>query len=316
MRLVVFTPNGYPKSIKKLGCIVDNNVIDLTLGYGMLLDRTDPTVNPLRIANAYIPADIGSFLEGRGSSMDAAKRTMDFVLSLDEGQRQALEFAGERVVWDRGSVRLRTPAAKCGRLFCMGGTQRSHLILSGVDPNPDEPRIFEKPRSGVIGPNETIMLPKSRPDKIMGGTELCVVIGKSGKYISESESYEHVAGYTVFNDITSGDYSIDGSIKNKKHDCFSPIGPWILTTDELESPEAVTLVDRINGKEKQRLSNSTMLFSVKWIISFLSSITELQPGDMIATGSGGNPGYLRDGDVVEAVIEEIGVLGNPVKKEV
>ncbi|MGQ9759288.1 MAG: fumarylacetoacetate hydrolase family protein [Candidatus Methanomethylicaceae archaeon] len=211
-------------------------------------------------------------------------------------------------------VKLRAPLLRPPAVFCLGFNYRSHApeLNRSV---PEAPIVFLKPSASVIGPEEEIILPRvsSRVDYEV---ELTIVMGKGGRYIKRSEAYERIFGYTVLNDITARDiqqrdFSLSRPwLRSKGFDTFAPIGPIIVTHDEIGDPMALDLELRINGEIKQKSNTKEMIFEVPTIVEYISSFTTLEPGSIIATGTPEKIGQLRDGDNVEAYIEKIGILKN------
>ncbi len=187
---------------------------------------------------------------------------------------------------------------------------------------PQQPVIFSKPPTTVIGTNESIILNPKLTQQLDWEVELAVVIGKKGKYVSKIDAMEHVFGYTIINDISARDCRRAGQwIVSKGQDTFAPMGPFLVTKDEIKDPHNLNLSLTLNGVEKQNSNTQFMLFNINALIEDLSTVFTLEPGDIIATGTpagvgaGRNPQeFMKDGDVVEATVEGIGTLSNTVKE--
>ena len=201
-----------------------------------------------------------------------------------------------------------------GKIICIGLNYSDHAEETGQKV-PPEPIIFAKATSSVIGPNDDVEIPK-KSVKSDWEVELGVIIGKEAKYISESESQSHIAGYCVINDLSEREFQIEHSgqwIKGKSCDTFGPIGPYLVTTDEITDPQNLKMWLEVNGKKMQDGSTSTMDYGVDFLISYLSQFMSLQPGDIISTGTppgvgmGMNPQvFLKAGDVMKLGIEGLG----------
>ncbi|HEY0047578.1 MAG TPA: fumarylacetoacetate hydrolase family protein [Flavobacterium sp.] len=186
---------------------------------------------------------------------------------------------------------------------------------------PQQPVIFSKPPTTVIGTGENIILNQKLTQQLDWEVELAVVIGKKGKYVAKEDALDHVFGYTVINDISARDCRRAGQwIVSKGQDTFAPLGPVLVTKDEIEDPHNLNLSLTVNGVEKQNSNTKFMLFNINDLIVDLSTVFTLEPGDIIATGTpsgvgaGRNPQeWLKDGDVIEATVESIGTLINTVK---
>ncbi len=186
---------------------------------------------------------------------------------------------------------------------------------------PQQPVIFSKPPTAVVGTEEEIILNQKLTQQLDWEVELAVVIGKKGKYIAKENALDHVFGYTVINDISARDCRRAGQwIVSKGQDTFAPMGPYLITRDEIADPYNLDLSLTVNGIEKQNSNTRFMLFDINALIEDLSTVFTLEPGDIIATGTpsgvgaGRNPQeWLQDGDVIEATVQSIGTLRNVVK---
>ena len=205
---------------------------------------------------------------------------------------------------------------KVGKFICIGLNYSDHAEESGLDV-PPEPVIFAKATSAICGPNDTVELPRGSKATDWE-VELGVVIGKQAKYINEAESLDHIAGYCVINDISERDFQNKRAgqwTKGKSADTFGPIGPWLVTRDEVPDPQNLRMYLDVNGKRRQDGNTNTMVFGVAHLVSYLSQFMSLQPGDIISTGTPPGVGmgtkpepvYLTVGDKMELGIEGLGV---------
>ena len=213
-----------------------------------------------------------------------------------------------------GSARLGPCVGNVGKFLCIGLNYADHAAESGMA-LPEEPVIFFKATSAIMGPNDDVEIPRHSV-KTDWEVELGVVIGKAAKYIPESEALDHVAGYCVINDLSERDFQLHRSgqwVKGKSADTFGPIGPWMVTRDEVPDPQNLAMYLEVNGHRYQDGSTKTMHFDVATIVSHLSQFMSLQPGDVISTGTPPGVGmgqkpetYLKPGDVIELEIEGLG----------
>ncbi len=213
-----------------------------------------------------------------------------------------------------GSARLGPCVGNVGKFVCIGLNYADHAAESGMA-LPEEPVIFFKATSAIMGPNDDVEIPRHSV-KTDWEIELGVVIGKAAKYIPESEALNHVAGYCVINDLSERDFQLHRSgqwVKGKSADTFGPIGPWMVTRDEVPDPQNLAMYLEVNGHRYQDGSTKTMHFDVATIVSHLSQFMSLQPGDVISTGTPPGVGmgqkpetYLKPGDVIELEIEGLG----------
>ena len=183
---------------------------------------------------------------------------------------------------------------------------------------PEEPIIFEKAGSSVIGPGETVRIPRDM-GRMDHEVELAVVIGTTATEVKKRNAWKHVAGYTICNDVSARDLQTKDLEKkhpwfrSKSFDTFTPLGPWIVTADEFPPPVRLPLECRVNGKLRQKANTEELVFGIPEIIEFVSRLITLEPGDVISTGTPGGIGPITNGDLVECSIEGIGVLSNPVR---
>ena len=213
-----------------------------------------------------------------------------------------------------GSARLGPCVGNIGKFVCIGLNYADHAAESGMA-LPEEPVIFFKATSAITGPNDDVEIPRHSV-KTDWEVELGVVIGKAAKYISKKEALDHVAGYCVINDLSERDFQLHRSgqwVKGKSADTFGPIGPWMVTRDEVPDPQNLAMYLEVNGHRYQDGSTKTMHFEVATIVSHLSQFMSLQPGDVISTGTPPGVGmgqkpetYLKPGDVIELEIEGLG----------
>jgi len=199
-----------------------------------------------------------------------------------------------------------------GKIICVGRNYIAHAKEHNSEV-PDIPLLFLKPPSAVIGPGETILLPP-QSEQVEHEAELVVVIGKRGRWIQTENALEYVAGYTIGNDVTARDLQRrDGQwTRSKGFDTFCSIGPWLET--EFDPADAM-ITCHVNGEMRQMASTRDMVFGVRQIVAFASTIMTLLPGDLIMTGTPSGVGPLTSGDVVEVAIEGLGKLSNPVAAE-
>jgi len=203
---------------------------------------------------------------------------------------------------------------RVGKFICIGLNYSDHAAEAGMKV-PNEPVIFMKATSAICGPNDDIVIPR-------GGTktdwevELGVVIGTPAKYVSEADAMLHVAGYCVINDLSERVFQLEGTgqwVKGKSADTFGPIGPWLVTADEIPDPQNLKMWLEVDGRRYQNGSTRTMIFGVRQLVSYLSRFMSLQPGDIISTGTPPGVGmgqrppvYLRVGNRMRLGIEELG----------
>ena len=214
-----------------------------------------------------------------------------------------------------GRPRIGACVGGIGKFICIGLNYADHAAETGAA-IPDEPVVFSKWTSAVVGPNDNVIIPRGS-QKTDWEVELGVVIGKGGRYIDEADAVRHVAGYCVINDVSEREYQIERGgtwDKGKGCDTFGPTGPWLVTADEIPDPHALNLWLEVDGRRYQDGNTRTMIFRVPYIVSYLSRFMSLQPGDVISTGTPPGVGlgqkpqpvYLRAGQTMRLGIEGLG----------
>ena len=214
-----------------------------------------------------------------------------------------------------GNPRLGACVGKVGKFICIGLNYADHAAESGLDV-PPEPVIFMKCTSAICGPNDDVEIPRTS-EKTDWEVELGVVIGKHTKYVAEKDAMDHVAGYCVINDISERAFQAERAgqwTKGKSHDTFGPIGPWLVTKDEVADPQSLKMWLEVDGHRYQDGSTKTMVYKVPHLVSYLSQFMSLQPGDIISTGTPPGVGlgikptpiYLKAGQTMRLGIEGLG----------
>ncbi|MFB2549941.1 fumarylacetoacetate hydrolase family protein [Ensifer soli] len=210
--------------------------------------------------------------------------------------------------------RIGACVAGTGKFICIGLNYSDHAAESGMAV-PPEPVIFMKATSAIVGPNDDVLIPRGS-EKTDWEVELGVVIGKTAKYVTEAEALDHVAGYCVSHDVSERAFQIERAgqwTKGKSCDTFGPIGPWLVTKDEVADPQNLKMWLTVNGETVQDGTTRTMVYGVAFLVSYLSQFMSLHPGDVISTGTPPGvgmgfkpPRYLKPGDVVELGIDGLG----------
>ncbi|MFX1565725.1 MAG: fumarylacetoacetate hydrolase family protein [Promethearchaeota archaeon] len=220
-------------------------------------------------------------------------------------------------------MNLLAPLPRPTKIIAIGLNYKDHVKETGRE-MPKAPVLFSKPPTATIGPGATIILP-NQAKHVDYEVELGVVIGRGGRNINPDTALDHVGGYTIVNDISARDFQYRDSqwFRGKSFDTFAPMGPVLTLPDQVPDPQNLRLQLRLNGKTRQDSSTSQMVFSVAELIADISQVLTLEPGDVIATGTPAGVGfvakpkpvYLQSGDIVEAEIEGIGILRNPVARD-
>jgi len=216
---------------------------------------------------------------------------------------------------------LLPPVMRPGKILCVGLNYRDHAQETG-QPIPGEPLIFNKLTTSLLGHGEVIVVPEAS-QKIDFEAELVIVIGKRGRHIAADSAYQYIAGYCCGNDISARDWQKEKPggqwLLGKSFDTFAPLGPWVVSAEEIEDPGDLDIVCRVNGKTMQNSSTRNLIFPIPQLIAYISRVCTLEPGDLLFTGTPAGVGvarspavFLQPGDRVEVEIERIGVLSNGV----
>ncbi|MDT0685416.1 fumarylacetoacetate hydrolase family protein [Autumnicola psychrophila] len=218
-------------------------------------------------------------------------------------------------------TRLGSPFSRPSKIICIGLNYAKHAEETGAEA-PKEPVLFFKATSAIVGPNDDLIIPKNST-KTDWEVELGVVIGKKTSYCSEEDALDHVAGYVLHNDYSERSFQIERGgqwVKGKSCDTFAPLGPWLVTKDEIKNPNNLNLWLKLNGETKQSSNTSDFVFNVSEVISYVSQFMTLLPGDVISTGTPAGVGmglkpqrFLKEGDVVELGIDGLGTSKQHVK---
>ena len=220
----------------------------------------------------------------------------------------------------RGRPRLGCPLAGIGKIVCIGLNYTDHAREVGQPP-PKEPLLFIKATSAITGPHDPIIQPREAV-KLDYEVELGAVIGRDAKNVSEADALRHVAAYCIVNDVSERAFQLEHggtTTKGKSADTFAPIGPWLVTADEVRDPQALEVWTTVNGESRQRGKTANMIFTVRQLVAYVSRFMSLRAGDVVSTGTPGGvahamkpPRYLQPGDVVEMGITGLGTQKNRV----
>lgn len=286
MKLVTFQHNGKTG----IGALrADNTIVDFSQTAGL-------------------PTTMKEFLAGGATTLAAAQKAVD--------------SASSNAILNSADVTLNAPVPDPGKIICVGLNYADHAKEAGL-PLPEFPTVFSKYSNTVNAPGAPIVLPKisAEPDY---ECELGVVIGQRAKNVSQADALSYVAGYLPFHDVSARDYQMRTSqwTLGKTFDTFAPMGPALVTSDEVGDPHTLDIQLSIGGEVLQTSNTSNLIFKIDYLVSYLSSIMTLEPGDVIATGTpagiGGarNPKrFLKPGETVRIEISKLGVLENPVVAE-
>jgi 2-keto-4-pentenoate hydratase/2-oxohepta-3-ene-1,7-dioic acid hydratase in catechol pathway len=308
MKIVRYSQNGHSP---RLGCFLgEDRVVDLEATCRAHLAARG-VVRAAAIAAALFPGDsTRGFLEGGVATQDVLTAMLNAVRS---GGLQPIAHS-------LASVRLHAPIADPGKLVCIGLNYKDHAAETG-NPAPKEPPIFPKWTNAILDPGDPILRPRGEKH-LDWEVELGVVIGKTARYVTREQALDHVYGYTIINDASARDFQFLTTqwAAGKIPDTLAPVGPYIADRAEIPDPHVLDLKTWVNGTLMQNGNTGNFIFDVRYLVSYLSGIMTLAPGDLIATGTPAGVGFsrkppvaLQPGDTVRLQITGLGVLENPVK---
>jgi acylpyruvate hydrolase len=303
---------------ERLGAVMDDHILDLHMACELYYAERGHG-KPRVMAQALCPPSMVEFLGGGDEALDLARHLLAEFREYISTPRVKQDFAERRIIVQRRGLRLAAPVPRPGKILCLGMNYRDHAEEAGED-IPEVPVIFTKPPDCVIGPGDPILLPKVS-DQVDYEIELAFVVGRRAKNVPDGSAMGYVAGYTIFHDVGARDYQLCTSqwFIGKAFDTFGPMGPCLVTRDEVPDPHALDLELRLNGRIMQSSNTRNLIFGVPRLVAYLSSVMTLEPGDVVATGTPGGvgiylnpPRFLQPGDFCTLAIERLGVLENPV----
>ena len=263
----------------------------------------------IHATDANLPGNVRQLLEGGTEMLAAVGRLADRANAVKVGAKD---------------VKFHAPIVDPRKIVCVGLNYKDHAAESGA-PIPKDPVLFSKYTTALIGHGETIVLPKVSAE-VDYEAEFVIVVGKKGRHLTLQNAMDHVAGYSVGHDVSARDWQLkkDGKqwMVGKTFDTFAPMGPLLVTKDEVKDPQNLPIRLKLNGQVMQNSTTQQMIFGVAELLVYLSTVFTVEPGDVIYTGTPPGVGvarkppvYLKDGDVAEVEIEGLGVLRNPVVQE-
>jgi len=313
MKLLTFVAGPGPR----FGVVVGDEVWDANLAMAAH-QQEKGSPSPYAAAEAAVPSSMRQFLQGG----PAARRTLEEALTALRRPGKLEGPRGERVRYSLNGLHFKAPILDPPKIVAIGLNYADHA-KEGGNPIPEIPVTFAKYANAVLGHGEAIPYPRGT-QKLDYEVELAVVIGRRGKYISKERALDHVAGYTIFNDVSARDiqYADKQIMRGKAGDGFAPMGPYLVTPDEVGDPHNLALETRVNGEVRQSSSTNQFIFDIPHLLAFLSQCFTLEPGDVIATGTPPGVGIhrkppllLKAGDTVTMTIEKLGTLENPIAAE-
>lgn len=304
-------------SSARLGVVLDDHYIDLTTAYAASRSAAGD-LRASALAEAVLPADSLTYFQGGQESYRALQEAVGYAQGLAESEAVA---AG--ILVPRSETKALVPIPNPPKIVCVARNYGKHAAEAGLQVS-EIPILFPRFAVTQIADGEPIIVP-TVSDQVDWEGELAVVIGKGGRHISKADAFEHVAGYTVFNDVSVRDYQfrVNQYTGGKNFHASGPVGPHIVLTDEGINPHTLRITTTINGVVKQDANTDEFIFDIPTIIEHISEFVELEPGDIIPTGTPAGvgfkrnpPEFLKHGDVIDVTVEGVGTLSNPVLNEI
>jgi len=302
MKFLTYSTNNNPL---RLGILVDENkIVDPQQAYIELLKESD-LKRAVEIANALLPENPTEFIAGGDLTLKTAKEAVTY--SLENAEKSS-------AIYKKENVQIGAPVLKPNKIICVGLNYKNHILEMKRD-FPVHPVIFAKFATAISGPNDTFPLNSNLTKKLDYEAELAFVIGKEGKDIPYEDALDYVFGYTVANDITARDMQKRTIqwLQGKTLDKSLPLGPVLVTKDEITDPHSLDISLTVNDEVRQKSNTEQLLFNVNHLVEFLSGIFTLEPGDIVLTGTPGGVGeaqnkFLQNGDRVKVEIAGIGAI--------
>ncbi|OZU88742.1 2-hydroxyhepta-2,4-diene-1,7-dioate isomerase [Virgibacillus indicus] len=309
MKVVSYKLKNKPGNYR-VGFLLDEEVADMQEAWrNLMLSRGEKT-SPNAI-DQFLPAEPAAFFSIGESAMHKAKEAYEYIM----------DNKVKTVYLTKEEIQLSTPIPNPSKIICIGKNYADHAAEMGGD-IPEFPVLFSKFSNAIIGPEDSIEKSKAT-EKLDYEVELAVVIGKQASKVGQDEALDYIAGYTIGNDISARDLQkrTPQWLQGKTLDRSTPIGPWIVTSDEIDDPSNLKISSYVNGEKRQSSTTRQLIFDIPFLIEFISNLITLNPGDIILTGTPDGVGFAMDppqflqaGDVVTVEVEKIGRMENKVRE--
>lgn len=295
-----------------LGCKVGDDLFQLDKAYKHWIGEASPVWLQ----------DMRSLLEEGETAMKRVKWLNDKVQSVLSTCGGHKRLAAKGISHRLSDVQIMAPILNPEKIICIGLNYKDHCLEQNV-PMPKNPILFSKFSTAIIGPEDKIVRSRATGQLDFEG-ELAFVVGKRGKRIPVEDAMEYIVGYTIFNDVSARDIQFSDRqwLRGKTFDTFAPMGPFLVTKDEVKNPHQLDIKVKVNGNAMQDSNTKNMIFCIPYLVNFISQVVTLSPGDVVATGTPAGVGifrqppvFLKDGDEVAIEVEKLGVLRNTVADE-
>jgi 2-keto-4-pentenoate hydratase/2-oxohepta-3-ene-1,7-dioic acid hydratase in catechol pathway len=305
VKLVTYINQGTPR----LGAIIDSQVVDLAQAWDAYPKHTDTA-----------PSHQGGFPEDMLALLQSDETTWQLVRDIVSWAEALPGSSGASFRQPLDQVRLAPPLSNPSKVICVGLNYYDHCREQDLEV-PGRPILFAKFPSSIVGPGDEITWPPDASSKVDYEAELAVIIRREGRHIPVDQAYDHVAGYTIVNDVSARDVQFSDKqwVRGKSFDTFCPMGPYLLTADEVPDPHTLHIRCWVNGELRQDSNTRELIFKVPDLLAYISKTCTLMPGDVLITGTPGGVGvfrnpqvFLKTGDLVEIEIEKLGRMRNRV----
>lgn len=311
MKLVTYQANGE----LRLGVMTGSEqVLDLNWAYAEQL-QAEGELTPQVVADALLPTEMRKFLARGDRGIVLAQNVL-------RQSEEAGHKYSRKVLFERSEVKLCAPIMDPPKIICLSHNYIDFLKETGL-PTPPEPRIFAKYQNTICGPEDAIIKPKAT-NELGYEAELAFIIGKPARKVKAENAYDYIAGYTIFNDVSASDITTSDKqvVRGKTYDTFAPIGPYLVTKDEVPEPHNLDIKLWVNDKKLQDSNTREVLYKTPELVEFLSGVMTLEPGDIIATGTppgigkfSPDPTFMWPGDICKVYVEKLGILENKIADE-
>jgi len=295
-----------------LGCKIEDYLINLKNAYGYCLGKA---------SSAWL-CDMRSLLTQGESGIETVKELKEKIQRVLSTPEEHKKMLSEGVIYVIRDVQIMAPILNPEKIICVGLNYKDHCLEQNV-PIPKSPILFSKFSTAIIGPEDKIVRPKLTEQLDFEG-ELTFIVGRKGRHIPVEQAMNYVAGYTIMNDVSARDIQFSDRqwLRGKTFDTFAPMGPFLVTKDEVKNPHNLDITVKVNNKIMQQSNTKNMIHKIPYLVNFISQVVTLSPGDIVATGTPAGVGvfrkppvFLKDGDEIIVEIERLGTLRNTVVDE-
>lgn len=317
MKLVTF----FVGRDSRVGAKLDDRIVDLNMALAGRLSL-EGEKRPYALADVLQPSEMILFLQSGSRAMRDATAVLSWVRERTQRGDPVAGPEGEQAVYAEADVRIGPPVLRPAKVICVAHNYYDMLAETGMQP-PAEPRIFSKWANAITGPYDPVIYPRMT-HSLGYEAELGVVIGERCKHVPEASAYDVIAGYVAFNDVSASDLTKKDiqNTRGKGFDTFAPMGPYLVTKDEVPDPHNLAVKLTVNGRLLQDSNTNQMVYNVPQLVAFCSEVFTLEPGDVIATGCPGGlakdrkpPTFMNPGDLMVTEIEGVGTMRNTIVAE-